>query len=308
MNDNENDFENEHSIRAIWTDGEGRVEDHRIRPQEVSEDKLEMSLLMRLGGPRGRFYLHAEVTFADDEDEGGHHIEIRRRAGDVVDEFTIGWTTADPDDATGATQAIYETYLHAADDWYAFAVGAEQAEDETEGEPICTTFTPATDAGDFGYICPSCEKTNPLKGDPLEFADVPFDCTGCGHVAFLDGEALTAFAAELAEMEDGTPAEMQAACRIHEALHDDVEADTAVEQSVQDVEDEVDVPADMLVTTRAHEDIWMLSWGEMDVEVTVAEDGALWQIEVTERGEVVAKATHNDEEFPTAEEAGGQNE
>jgi len=301
---NENDSQNENSIRAIWQDDEGRVENHRIRPQEASDDKLEMSLLMRLGGPSGKFYVRAEVTFSDGGDEEGHYVEIRRRGGDVVDEFTIDWTTASPGDATEATQALCETYLHAASDWYAFAVGAEQAEDTIDGGPICTTFTPATDVGDFAYICPQCEHTNPLKGDPVEFADVPFDCADCGYVSFLDGEALHAFSAELAEMEDGTRPEMRVARYIHEGLHSGLMPETAVVQSVMTVEEEVDVPADMMETTCAHEDCWLITWGEMDVEVTVAEDGALWKIEVTERGEVVAKATHNDEEFPTAEEAG----
>lgn len=304
----ENESQNEHSIRAIWQDDVAPVENYRIRPREVSDDRLEMGLLMRLGGPRGKFYVRAEVVFSINEDEDGHHVEIRRRGGDVVDEFTIDWTTADPDDATEATQALCETYINAASDWYSFAVGAEQAGRATgaDASGICTTFTPATDDGDFGFVCPSCEHVNALEGDVIEFADVSSDCTECGYVALLDGDALAAFDAELHRIDAETCPEMQVVRRIHEALHGGVEPDTAVELSVETVEDKVGEQADMLVTSRGREDCWLISWGGADVEVTVAEGGKLWQIEVTKRGDTLVKTTHNDDEFPTAEEAGDQ--
>jgi len=50
-----------------------------------SNEQLEVSLLMRIGGPRGRFTLRAETTFVDGEDED-HWVEIRDPAGDLVDE------------------------------------------------------------------------------------------------------------------------------------------------------------------------------------------------------------------------------
>lgn len=306
----ENESQYEHSIRAIYgLDGEAYVEDHRIRPQTVQEDRLEMSLLMRIGGPYGAFYLRAESTFTDGEDEG-HHVEIRRRGGDVVDEFDVDWTTAAPYDTTDATQALHETFIGSAHDWYSHAVAAEEAGDDG-GEPadasgVCRMFTPDVSTGDFGYVCPRCDEVNALEGDPMEFANVPFDCTECGYVALLDGGALAAFDAQLRRMESETCPEIQAARRIHDALHAGVEPGVAVEQSVEAVDGEEGEQANILETTRGREDIWMVSWGGADLEVTTAEDGKLWMIEVTDSEGTIAKSSHNDEEFPTVEEAGGQ--
>jgi len=125
MSENEPQFEN--SIRSIYgLDGEGHVEDYRIQPQEVSDDRLEMSLLMRIDGPYATYYLRAETTFADYEGVG-HRVEIRRRGGDVVDEFEVDWATVAPDDTRDATQALHETYISAAGDWYSHAVAADEA-------------------------------------------------------------------------------------------------------------------------------------------------------------------------------------
>lgn len=130
MNENESQFEN--SIRAIHgVDGDVRVEDHRIHPREVSDDRLEMSLLMRIGGPYGCFYVHAEATFTNEEDEG-HYVEIRRHGGDVVDTLEVDWTTAAPSDTTDATQALHETYIAAVGDWYSHALAAEEAGDQDD--------------------------------------------------------------------------------------------------------------------------------------------------------------------------------
>lgn len=128
MNENKSQFE--HSIRSIYAlDGDARVEDYRIRPQEVNDDRTKMSLLMRMAGPHGAFYVRATTTFAADEGEQGHRVEIRRRAGDVVDELEVDWATADPGDSMGATQALHETYIGAVGDWYAYALAAEEAGD-----------------------------------------------------------------------------------------------------------------------------------------------------------------------------------
>ena len=126
MNENEsNDFT--HSTRAILGFADARCEDHRIRPREVSDECIEMSVLMRLGGEYSRYYLRARVVYSDDEDEAGHRVEIRQHGGDVVDTLEVDWATAQPDDLRDATQAICETYTNAAEDWYGHAVAADEA-------------------------------------------------------------------------------------------------------------------------------------------------------------------------------------
>lgn len=81
---------------------------------------------MRIGGPYGAYYLRAEATFADDED-AAHRVEIRRRGDGVVDTLEVDWTTAQSGDLRDATQALHETYISAASDWYSHAVAADEA-------------------------------------------------------------------------------------------------------------------------------------------------------------------------------------
>lgn len=70
--------------------------------------------------------------------------------------------------------------------------------DETQR---CTTFTtqhglsnPPEDTTCFAYICPNCQDTNPLKGEPCDFRETLLRCPGCTWVAVLDGSALEQFA------------------------------------------------------------------------------------------------------------------
>ncbi|MDS0473507.1 hypothetical protein [Natrinema sp. 1APR25-10V2] len=110
-------------------DGDAYVEDYRIRPQEVEDEQLEVSLLMRIGGPRGRFTLRARTTFIDSEDED-HWAVIRRPTGDVVDELEVDWMSASPSSIRDATQAFHEVYIGAANDWYSHSLAVEKADQE----------------------------------------------------------------------------------------------------------------------------------------------------------------------------------
>jgi len=107
-------------------DDDAYVEDYRIRPREVEDEQLEVSLLMRIGGPRGRFTLRAGTTFVDGEDED-HWVEIRDPAGDLVDEIEVDWMSASPSNVRDATQAFHETYIGAANDWYSHALAVQEA-------------------------------------------------------------------------------------------------------------------------------------------------------------------------------------
>ncbi|WP_435180463.1 hypothetical protein [Halorussus sp. AFM4] len=127
MSENELQFEN--SIRSIYSlNGDAYVEDYRIRPKTVSDDRFEMSLLMRLGGPYATYYLRSRTVYSDDEDKG-HRVEIRRRGGNTVDTFEVNWTTAEPDDIRDATQALHEIYIAPVNDWYSHALAADEADD-----------------------------------------------------------------------------------------------------------------------------------------------------------------------------------
>lgn len=68
----------------------------------------------------------------------------------------------------------------------------------------CTEFTTehgldAPDEDDmFGAaVCPTCEKRNPLTGDPADFREQVVRCMGCTRVMILDGTALTLFSTEV---------------------------------------------------------------------------------------------------------------
>lgn len=78
---------------------------------------------------------------------------------------------------------------------------------------ICTEFTVdhglvedelAGDAFYWAFICPRCETTNPLKGDPNGFKNRPFKCESCRWVSLLHGADVDAFRAE--HYEDGETA------------------------------------------------------------------------------------------------------
>lgn len=70
-------------------------------------------------------------------------------------------------------------------------------------EKNCTEFTTEhgltnpPEAFCFGFVCPQCGRTNPLKGDPVEFRSQPVRCFGCTWVSVLDERALERFAGEV---------------------------------------------------------------------------------------------------------------
>ncbi|WP_135822989.1 helix-hairpin-helix domain-containing protein [Halostella litorea] len=80
-------------------------------------------------------------------------------------------------------------------------------------EGICLTFTTdhgldesALDDGKFywAFVCPRCEATNPLVGNPAKFKNRPYKCETCAWVPLLEGEAIDAFRAEHYEPTEAT--------------------------------------------------------------------------------------------------------
>lgn len=45
----------------------------------------------------------------------------------------------------------------------------------------------------FAFVCPRCNSENPLRGDPMDFANRPYDCTTCRWVPLLDKTAIETF-------------------------------------------------------------------------------------------------------------------
>lgn len=117
------DREQEQSMETIYAEDTAYVEEFKIRPVEVSDDRLEMKVVMRIGGGEAVYYLAADVQYGGDDE--GHHVTIRRRSADVVDEFETDVVTASPDCEKDAVQAIHETYLKAVNDWYEHARAAD---------------------------------------------------------------------------------------------------------------------------------------------------------------------------------------
>lgn len=108
--------------------GEAYVENFRINQKAVAPDETVMHVLMRLAGADPVYYLNATVKYAEDE-RAGHHVIIFRRGGSLVDEFSTDIVTAEPDDRFEIVQAMHDTYVQAADDWYSFALAADHAGD-----------------------------------------------------------------------------------------------------------------------------------------------------------------------------------
>lgn len=125
MNENRTEFK--HSTRAIFGFTEAYVEDHRIRPRMVTSDRIEMSVLMRIGGDVGTYYLRSEVVFGGDDDTG-HHVQLSRGGEGVVETMEME-IDEEPDGSFEATQRICETYISRVEDWYARAVAADEAGD-----------------------------------------------------------------------------------------------------------------------------------------------------------------------------------
>lgn len=103
---------------------DAHVEDYRIRQLNTPDGELEMTILMRFFGDEGTFYLRGISDFTSG---GNHYVTIRRSEGEVVDEFNIGKTTADPGEFTDAVQEMCELFVAAVDDWYAYALDVEQS-------------------------------------------------------------------------------------------------------------------------------------------------------------------------------------
>lgn len=85
---------------------------------------------------------------------------------------------------------------------------------ETEREPPdedrrCTEFTIGhplaltTPTDVFGaFVCPGCQKRNPLTGDPADFREQTVRCMGCTRVVVLDRPALVSFETHEWEVRD----------------------------------------------------------------------------------------------------------
>jgi hypothetical protein len=70
-------------------------------------------------------------------------------------------------------------------------------QEKADDTAYCTDFeldheTPMDSAFLWAFICPRCEGTNPLKGDPAGFKNRPFRCVECNWVSLLDAEAIEA--------------------------------------------------------------------------------------------------------------------
>lgn len=72
-------------------------------------------------------------------------------------------------------------------------------------EGVCLTFTTdhgldeadlESDTFYWAFVCPRCEATNPMQGDPDGFKGRPYACETCQWVALLEAEALGAFRGE----------------------------------------------------------------------------------------------------------------
>ena len=119
---NDNPIEN--SIETISVEDSAYVEDFRIRPITVG-DEVEMDVLMHLGGGKDGYYLHATARYANEN--SGHEIRIERAGGDLVNAFEVPSVTDSPSELREAVQAMHETYVQAYEDWYAYAVAADEA-------------------------------------------------------------------------------------------------------------------------------------------------------------------------------------
>lgn len=231
MNENiENKIEN--SIETIYADESAYVENFRIRPITVGDDGVEMQVMMRIGGGEAVYYLRATARYADTD--VGHAIRIERTDGELVDEFETDVVTASPSDLYDAVQAVQETYVQAYEDWYSYAVAADETAD-----------------------------------DGVDFP------------------------------------EMLVACHTHEALHDGISPEVAVEQSVMAVEERVDEKADVSSTRKFAEREWFITWGERGVVMSIRYDANRWTIKVNDEGWTLM-VTESEEEFPADMEAVGE--
>ena len=119
-----------------------------------------------------------------DEYEGVDElIAAYREAEDITEVPQVG----------SATMRDLKEFMHERDP------EAERANKEND-EAICTEFTTDhglddtdTKSSCFAFLCPRCGAKNALEGEPSEFKNKPFGCTGCGWVSLLEADALERF-------------------------------------------------------------------------------------------------------------------
>ena len=64
---------------------------------------------------------------SDSVNQDCHYVEITRSDGDVVDAFEFRFPGTAPDGHMEAVQVIHETYIGPVQDWYDYAVSADEA-------------------------------------------------------------------------------------------------------------------------------------------------------------------------------------
>ena len=100
------------------------VRNFKIRPSHDEDDKISVNAFVLMGGRSGTYYLR--VT-SDSVDRGSHHVEITQIDGDVLDAFEFIFPGTAPDGHMEAVQVIHETYIGPVQDWYDYAVSADEA-------------------------------------------------------------------------------------------------------------------------------------------------------------------------------------
>jgi len=86
--------------------------------------------------------------------------------------------------------------------WFENTHPEKDQERRDRDEAYCRTFTTEhgidadtleEDTFYFAFICPRCDATNPLVGDPAGFGNRPYRCENCNWVPLLDGDAIDSF-------------------------------------------------------------------------------------------------------------------
>lgn len=91
-------------------------------------------------------------------------------------------------------------------EWYKREYPEKERERKENDEAYCTEYTTDHGLSDdeleeidvvvWAWLCPRCSEKNPMKGDPDEFGNRPFECVNCSWVPLLDRESLMEFADE----------------------------------------------------------------------------------------------------------------
>lgn len=133
------------------------------------------------------------ARLAEEYDSEEHFLENYRLVVDFTDHRGIGTATSE-----SIREYVREQYPE---------LERERLEND---EAICTEYTLEHGLDDdqvdadkfyFAFICPRCEATNPLRGDPNGFGGRPFKCRTCYWVPLLASE----FLAEWMTETDGVP-------------------------------------------------------------------------------------------------------